>query len=159
MPLLRTPSKGDHDKGNGHDFFELLFFALSCRQKISRKDAEAPSINFQKCGRTEDRQTDRRRNFSVVLWLSTSRHAQVNLTRLCHARWNMGATKLRHLARPFVFSLCWCGGLSTTDPLTRTQKHNKRHHKCLLLGIVKKYRTPGLWLEIERERERESLFK
>ena len=53
MPLLRTPSKGDHDKGNGHDFFELLFFALSCRQKISRKDAVAPSINFQKCGRTE----------------------------------------------------------------------------------------------------------
>ena len=59
MPLLRTPSKGDHDKGNGHDFFDLLFFALSCRQKISRKDAVAPSINFQKCGRTEDRRTEK----------------------------------------------------------------------------------------------------
>ena len=150
MPLLRTPSKGDHNWANGHDFLDLLFFALSCRQKISRKDAVAPSINFQKCGRT-DRQTDRRRNFSVVLWLSTSRHAQVNLTRLCHARW----TKLRHLARPFVFSLCWCGGLSTTDPLTRTQKHNKRHDKCLLLGIIKKlpraHLTPVLWLDRERE--------
>ena len=108
MPLLRTPSKGDHDKGNGHDFFELLFFALSCRQKISRKDAEAPSINFQKCGQRTDRQTEKFFCGSLIEHLAaragkpdTLMPREVNQVR----DKKYGSNKVA-APRPFVFSLC-----------------------------------------------------
>ena len=102
MLILRTPSKGYHNRANGHDFFELIFFALSCRQKLSRKDAEAPSINFQKCGQTEEK-------FCLPYLIEHLAARAGEPATLMPREVKYGSNKVA-APRPFVFSLGYVGG-------------------------------------------------
>ena len=100
---------------------------------------------FSKLG--TDRQRTEEKFFCVCL--STSRHVQVwKPDTLLPREVKYGSNKVA-APRPFVFSLCYVGGC-------RRQIHShartQTHHRCLLLGIIKKlaraYLTPGLWHQI-----------